>query len=90
MGVSETGEPIRNLQDLMRRLIAAGGLRPRSTELLMTEFMGPLLLWRHRQALLARALCFVGPRESRVGPGALVVGYYDDKPAHSVVREVGG
>jgi AcrR family transcriptional regulator len=39
------------LQDLMRRLIAAGGLRPRSPELLMTEFMGPLLLWRHRQAL---------------------------------------
>jgi AcrR family transcriptional regulator len=38
-------------QALMRRLIATGGLRPRDPELLITEFMGPLLLWRHRQAL---------------------------------------
>jgi AcrR family transcriptional regulator len=39
------------LEALMRRLIAAGGLRPGDPELLMTEFMGPLLLWRHRHAL---------------------------------------
>src|SRR5581483_5058007 len=39
------------LQALMHRLIEAGGLRPRNPELLITEFMGPLLLWRHRQAL---------------------------------------
>jgi AcrR family transcriptional regulator len=39
------------LQALMRRLIEAGGLRRRDPELLITEFMGPLLLWRHRHAL---------------------------------------
>src|SRR5262249_29677781 len=39
------------LETLMRRLIATGGLRSRDPELLITEFMGPLLLWRHRHAL---------------------------------------
>jgi AcrR family transcriptional regulator len=39
------------LQGLMRRLITTGGLRSRDPELLVTEFMGPLLLWRHRHAL---------------------------------------
>ena len=39
------------LHDLMRRLIDAGGLRPGDPEFLVMEFMGPLLLWRHRHAL---------------------------------------
>jgi AcrR family transcriptional regulator len=37
--------------DLMRRLIANGGLRPRDPQLLAIEFMGPLMLWRHRHAI---------------------------------------
>ena len=39
------------LRDLMRRLVAAGFLRPAAPELLEAEFMGPLLLWRHLHAL---------------------------------------
>jgi AcrR family transcriptional regulator len=39
------------LRDLMRRLIAIEGLRPRDPEFLALEFIGPLLLWRHRHAL---------------------------------------
>jgi hypothetical protein len=37
--------------DLMRRLIASGGLRPRDPQVLAMEFMGPLMLWRHRHAI---------------------------------------
>jgi hypothetical protein len=37
--------------ELMLRLIADGGLRPRDPELLTLEFMGPLLLWRHWHAI---------------------------------------
>jgi AcrR family transcriptional regulator len=37
--------------DLMRRLIAEGGLRSGDPELLAIEFMGPLLLWRHWHAI---------------------------------------
>ena len=37
---------------LMRRLVAVGGLRARRPEMLALEFMGPLLLWRHKQAIL--------------------------------------
>jgi AcrR family transcriptional regulator len=39
------------LDALMRRLVAEGALRPRRPEILITEFMGPLLLWRHWHAL---------------------------------------
>jgi len=38
-------------RELMRRLIAEGAVRPRDPELLMLEFMGPLLLWRHWHAI---------------------------------------
>jgi AcrR family transcriptional regulator len=38
-------------QDLMRRLIADGSLRPRDPELLAMEFMGPLVLWRQWHAI---------------------------------------
>jgi AcrR family transcriptional regulator len=37
--------------ELMGRLIADGGLPRRDPELLMVEFMGPLLLWRHWHAI---------------------------------------
>lgn len=37
--------------DLMHRLVADGGLAPRDPELLIIEFMGPLLLWRHWHAV---------------------------------------
>jgi AcrR family transcriptional regulator len=37
--------------DLMRRLIANGGLSPRDPQLLAMEFMGPLLLWRQWHAI---------------------------------------
>jgi hypothetical protein len=37
--------------ELMLRLIAEGGLRPRDPEFLTLEFMGPLLLWRHWHAI---------------------------------------
>ena len=39
------------LHELMRRLIASGGLRPADPELLAMEFMGPLVLWRHLHAI---------------------------------------
>lgn len=39
------------LDGLMRRLVAEGALRPRRPEILTTEFMGPLLLWRHWHAI---------------------------------------
>lgn len=42
------------LDALMRRLVAEGALRPRRPEILITEFMGPLLLWRHWHALHPR------------------------------------
>jgi len=38
-------------QDLMRRLIADGSLRPQDPELLAMEFVGPLLLWRQWYAV---------------------------------------
>ncbi len=38
--------------DLMRRLIAAGGLREGNPDLLAIEFMGPMLLWRHWHAIV--------------------------------------
>jgi AcrR family transcriptional regulator len=41
--------------EVMRRLIASGGLRPRDPELLAVEFMGPLLLWRQLHAINAKA-----------------------------------
>lgn len=39
------------LQQLMKRLVAEGGLCSRHPELLALEFLGPLLLWRHRLAI---------------------------------------
>lgn len=39
------------LHRLMRRLVDEHGLRPADPELLTLEFMGPLLLWRHRHAI---------------------------------------
>jgi AcrR family transcriptional regulator len=39
------------LNHLMRRLIDNGSLRPADPELLTLEFMGPLVLWRHRHAI---------------------------------------
>ena len=39
------------IHELMRRLTASGGLNPGDPELLAIEFMGPLLLWRHWQAI---------------------------------------
>jgi AcrR family transcriptional regulator len=36
---------------LMRRLIASGALRPRRPDLLIAEFLGPLLLWRYWHAV---------------------------------------
>ena len=41
-----------SFQELMKRLVADRGVRPRHPELLTIEFMGPLLLWRHWHAIL--------------------------------------
>src|SRR6185503_9551985 len=38
-------------ENLMGRLIAAGSLPPHAPALLAAEFLGPLLLWRHRHAV---------------------------------------
>lgn len=39
------------LQRLLNSFVASGHLRPQPPELLALEFMGPLLMWRHRHAL---------------------------------------
>lgn len=44
-----------SLQDLMQKLAADRGVQPRHPELLMIEFMGPLLLWRHWHAMVPHA-----------------------------------
>ncbi len=41
-----------HLRTLMRRLMAAGGLRTNDPELLAMAFMAPLLLWRHYHAVV--------------------------------------
>ena len=54
-----------SLQELMNRLIANGGMRARQSELLIIEFMGPLLMWRHWHAVLP-ALQLVANRDAFV------------------------
>jgi AcrR family transcriptional regulator len=39
------------LHELMRRLIADGGLARRDPEILALEFAGPLIMWRHLHAI---------------------------------------
>ena len=39
------------LHDLMRKLVDGGWLRPADPELLALEFMAPLLVWRHANAV---------------------------------------
>ena len=42
---------LARIRDLMRRLVLEGRLRNIDPELLVMEFMGPLLLWRHLNAI---------------------------------------
>ncbi len=45
------GSSRQDLLDLMRRLIADGFLRGEDPELLVTQFLGPLVLWRQLHAM---------------------------------------
>ena len=53
------GSSRQELQDLMRRLIAAGSLRDEDPELLVMQFLGPLLFWRqlHAVGATSAAVC---------------------------------
>ncbi len=47
------------LHKLFRALVASGDLRPQHPRVLVLEFMGPLLMWRHGHALNPRAAMVV-------------------------------
>jgi AcrR family transcriptional regulator len=50
------------IDDLMGTLIEAGGLRPADPQLLAMEFMAPLLVWRHMNAVGTQVPATSDPR----------------------------
>jgi|SRR5580765_303090 AcrR family transcriptional regulator len=56
------GSSRQELQDLMRRLMAAGCLRDEDPELLVMQFLGPLLFWRQLHAVGATSAAVLDRR----------------------------